>query len=45
MTKLQEPITINNIEFKNRITMLPMVTFSFHGDNGSYYGSQIFIFS
>lgn len=40
MTKLQEPITINNISFKNHIAMLPMVTFSFHGDSGSYYGSQ-----
>ena len=40
MAKLQEPITIKNISFKNRIVLLPMVTFSFHGDNGSYYGSQ-----
>lgn len=40
MVKLQEPITIKSIEFKNRIAMLPMVTFSLHGDNGSYYGSR-----
>lgn len=40
MAKLQEPITIKNISLKNRIVMLPMVTFSFHGDNGSYYGRQ-----
>ena len=40
MTTLQAPITIRNISFKNRIVMLPMVTFSFHGDNGSYYGNQ-----
>ena len=40
MTNLQEPIIIKNLSFKNRIAMLPMVTFSFQGDNGSYYGKQ-----
>lgn len=40
MTKLQETLTIRNIRIKNRIVMAPMVTFSFHGDNGSYFGKQ-----
>jgi 2,4-dienoyl-CoA reductase-like NADH-dependent reductase (Old Yellow Enzyme family) len=40
MTKLQDNLTIRNVTIKNRIVMAPMVTFSFHGDNGSYYGNQ-----
>jgi NADPH2 dehydrogenase len=40
MAKLQEPLTIRGNTIKNRIVMEPMVTFSFHGDNGSFYGSQ-----
>jgi NADPH2 dehydrogenase len=40
MAKLTEPITIRNVLFKNRIVMLPIVTYSFQGDNGSYFGSQ-----
>ncbi|WP_238985633.1 NADH:flavin oxidoreductase [Methanosarcina barkeri] len=31
---------IRGNHIKNRIVMPPMVTFSFHGDNGSYYGKQ-----
>jgi NADPH2 dehydrogenase len=40
MAKLQKTLTIRNNTIKNRIVMVPMVTFSFHGDNGSYYGRQ-----
>lgn len=40
MAKLQEPLAIRGNTIKNRIVMEPMVTFSFHGDNGSFYGSQ-----
>jgi len=40
MTKLQNSITIRGNIIKNRIVMAPMVTFSFHGDNGSFYGNQ-----
>jgi 2,4-dienoyl-CoA reductase-like NADH-dependent reductase (Old Yellow Enzyme family) len=40
MAKLNEPITIRNITIKNRIAMAPMMTFSFHGDNGSFYGHE-----
>lgn len=38
--KLQDPLVIRGITIKNRIVMEPMMTFSFHGDNGSFYGSQ-----
>lgn len=40
MTKISDEIIIRNHHIKNRIVMPPMVTFSFHGDNGSYYGRQ-----
>jgi 2,4-dienoyl-CoA reductase-like NADH-dependent reductase (Old Yellow Enzyme family) len=40
MAKLQKTLTIRNNTIKNRIVMVPMVTFSFRGDNGSYYGRQ-----
>lgn len=40
MAKLQEPLTIRGNTIKNRIVMEPMVTFSFHGDNGSFFGNQ-----
>lgn len=40
MAKLQEPLTIRGNTIKNRIVMEPMVTFSFRGDNGSFYGTQ-----
>ncbi|MHB8064573.1 MAG: oxidoreductase, partial [Ruminiclostridium sp.] len=40
MTKLQEPLTIRGNTIKNRIVMEPMYTFSFHGDNGFFYGTQ-----
>lgn len=38
--KLQDPLVIRGNTIRNRIVMEPMVTFSFHGDNGSFYGSQ-----
>lgn len=40
MGKISDEIIIRNNHIKNRIVMPPMVTFSFHGDNGSYYGKQ-----
>jgi len=40
MTRIHDPLTLRNNTIKNRIVMAPMVTFSFHGDNGSYYGKQ-----
>lgn len=38
--KLEDPLVIRGHTIKNRIVMEPMMTFSFHGDNGSFYGSQ-----
>ncbi len=38
--KLHDPIVIRGNTIKNRIVMEPMVTFSFHGDDGFFYGSQ-----
>ena len=40
MAKITDDITIRGIRVKNRIVMAPMVTFSFHGDDGHYYGRQ-----
>lgn len=40
MTKITDELVIRGNHIKNRIVMAPMVTFSFHGDNGSYYGKQ-----
>lgn len=40
MAKLADDIMIRGNRVKNRIAMAPMVTFSFRGDNGSYYGRQ-----
>lgn len=37
---LQDPIVIRGNTIKNRIVMEPMYTFSFHGDNGFFYGSE-----
>jgi 2,4-dienoyl-CoA reductase-like NADH-dependent reductase (Old Yellow Enzyme family) len=39
MSKPQDPIVIRGNTIKNRIVMEPMRTFSFHGDNGSFYGT------
>lgn len=38
--KLEDPLVIRGNTINNRIVMEPMMTFSFHGDNGSFYGSQ-----
>ena len=40
MAKITDELVIRGNHIKNRIVMAPMVTFSFHGDNGSYYGKQ-----
>jgi 2,4-dienoyl-CoA reductase-like NADH-dependent reductase (Old Yellow Enzyme family) len=40
MTSITDGLVIRGNHIKNRIVMPPMVTFSFHGDNGSYYGKQ-----
>lgn len=40
MAKITDELVIRGNHIKNRIVMPPMVTFSFHGDNGSYYGKQ-----
>jgi 2,4-dienoyl-CoA reductase-like NADH-dependent reductase (Old Yellow Enzyme family) len=40
MTKITDKLAVRGNRVKNRIVMAPMVTFSFHGDNGSYYGQQ-----
>lgn len=38
--ELHDPLVIRGNTIKNRIVMEPMMTFSFHGDDGSFYGSQ-----
>lgn len=40
MAKNQDSITIRGNIIKNRIVMEPMYTFSFQGNNDSFYGSQ-----
>lgn len=40
MPGLSDAISIRGNRIKNRIVMLPMVTFSFRGDGGNYYGRQ-----
>jgi 2,4-dienoyl-CoA reductase-like NADH-dependent reductase (Old Yellow Enzyme family) len=40
MTSITDELVIRGNHIKNRIVMPPMVTFSFQGDNGSYYGKQ-----
>jgi NADPH2 dehydrogenase len=40
MAKVTDELLVRGNRIKNRIVMAPMVTFSFHGDNGSYYGKQ-----
>jgi 2,4-dienoyl-CoA reductase-like NADH-dependent reductase (Old Yellow Enzyme family) len=40
MARVTDELMIRGNHIKNRIVMAPMVTFSFHGDNGSYYGKQ-----
>lgn len=38
--KLEDPLVIRGNTINNRIVMEPMMTFSFHGEGGSFYGSQ-----
>lgn len=40
MPTLSNPLIIRGNRLKNRIVMPPMVTFSFEGENGDYYGRQ-----
>jgi 2,4-dienoyl-CoA reductase-like NADH-dependent reductase (Old Yellow Enzyme family) len=40
MARITDEMIIRGNHIKNRIVMAPMVTFSFHGDNRSYYGKQ-----
>jgi 2,4-dienoyl-CoA reductase-like NADH-dependent reductase (Old Yellow Enzyme family) len=40
MHKITDTLKIRNHIVKNRIAMLPMVTFSFQGENGDFYGLQ-----
>jgi NADPH2 dehydrogenase len=40
MTSVSDKLIIRGNEIKNRLVMPPMVTFSFHGDGDSYYGTQ-----
>lgn len=40
MAKLTDELVVRGNRIKNRIVMAPMVTFSFNGENGSYYGRQ-----
>jgi len=40
MVKITDELVIRGNYIKNRIVMPPMVTFSFHGDNGAYFGKQ-----
>ncbi|MDQ1276807.1 MAG: hypothetical protein QG610_2385 [Euryarchaeota archaeon] len=40
MARITDELVIRENHIKNRIVMAPKVTFSFHGDNRSYYGRQ-----
>ena len=40
MTHITDDLIIRGNRIKNRIVLVPMVTFSFRGDNGSYFGQQ-----
>ncbi|MDR0851695.1 MAG: NADH:flavin oxidoreductase [Clostridiales Family XIII bacterium] len=40
MAKLSDSMMIRGNLIKNRIAMLPVVTFSFHGDGNDYFGRQ-----
>jgi 2,4-dienoyl-CoA reductase-like NADH-dependent reductase (Old Yellow Enzyme family) len=40
MAKLQDQLEIKGNIIKNRIVMEPMLTFSYHGDDGHFYGRQ-----
>ncbi|MDR3321635.1 MAG: hypothetical protein LBS93_04235 [Synergistaceae bacterium] len=40
MARITDSLLIRGRRIKNRIAMLPVMTFSFHGDNGDFYGNQ-----
>ena len=40
MPDISDSLVIRGRRIKNRIAMLPMVTFSFRGDDGNYFGRQ-----
>lgn len=40
MARITDDLVIRGVRIKNRIVMPPMVTFSFRGDGGHYYGRQ-----
>lgn len=40
MSRIADKLVIRGNHIKNRIVMPPMVTFSFHGDDGAYFGKQ-----
>ncbi len=40
MTSILDPIVVRGNAIKNRLAMAPMVTFSFKGDRGNYYGER-----
>ncbi|MZK53120.1 NADH:flavin oxidoreductase [Clostridium beijerinckii] len=40
MTKITDSIAVRGNFIKNRIVMAPMLPFSFHGDDGAFYGKQ-----
>lgn len=40
MARITDEFVVRGNHIKNRIVMAPMMTFSFQGDNGSYYSKQ-----
>jgi 2,4-dienoyl-CoA reductase-like NADH-dependent reductase (Old Yellow Enzyme family) len=40
MTNITDELVVRGNHIKNRIVMVPMFTFTFHGDNNSHYGKQ-----
>lgn len=40
MAKLQDALSIRGKSLKNRLVMEPIYTFSFHGDDGFFFGKQ-----
>lgn len=40
MPQLQAPLGIRGMRLRNRIVMLPMYPFSFHGDDGGFFGAM-----
>lgn len=38
--RLEDPLVVRGVTIRNRIVMEPMMTFSFHGEGGAFYGAQ-----